>query len=165
MESFPCCPRPRTVSAARQSSATGTRRLCRRRRHRKCPAWPSDSFTQNPGSANGNFIVHNYNCQVTGTMLVSLKAVVICENESKKINRSMLGAWLGSGRGTGADPVVFRPGRAGYGGLGEGWRRVAGAVHYLGRRHGDVLRQWRSQDQAGHYFSETGAQSEPDAGR
>ena len=83
------------------------------------------------------------------------------KNERKKINRSMLGTLLGRGRGTGADPVVFRPGRAGFGGLGEDWRRVAGAVHYLGRRHGDVLRQWRSQDQAGHYFSETGTQPEP----
>ena len=132
---------------------------------RKNYTWPSDSLTQNQGLANRNFIVHNYNCQVTGKVLVSLKAVVICENESKKINRSMLGTLLGSGRGTGADPVVFRPGRAGFGGLSEGWRRIAGAVHYLGRRHVDVLRQWWSQDQAGHYFSETGAQSEPDAGR
>ena len=36
--------------------------------HKNC-ARPSDSFTQNPGSANCNFIVHNYNCQVTGTVL------------------------------------------------------------------------------------------------
>ena len=193
MESFPCCPRPRTVSAARRSSATGTRRLCRRRRHRERSAWPSagieepkrglkkrppgcfpghkncarpsDSFTQNPGSANCNFIVHNYNCQVTGMMLVSLEAVVTCKNESEKINRSKLGAWLGSRRGAGTDPVVFRSGRAGFGRLGEGWRRLAGAVHYMGRRHGDLLRQRRTQDQVGHYFSETGAQSEPDAGR
>ena len=74
---------------------------------RKNYAWQSDYFTQNQGLANRNFIVHNYNCQVTGKALVSLKAVVICKNESKKINRSMLGTLLGSGRGTGADSVVF----------------------------------------------------------
>ena len=98
-------------------------------------------------------------------MLLFLKAVVIRKNEGKKINHGVCSAWPGNRRCPGPDPAFFRPGRGGPGGPGEGRGRVAGAVHHLGRRHGNVLCQRRPQDPVRHHFPETGAQPEPDSRR
>ena len=44
----------------------------------------------------------------------------------------------------------------GVGGRGQDDRRVAGAVHYLGWRHGDLLCQWRLKTKSGSIFQKQG---------